>query len=101
MADAPEYYVLLAAFSDADRSILYVYDAQKHLVYQEVLPERAYVLRLRPLPGTKAQAVYVGGEGRVLKYVAGRRDANGTRLAKGSKPTDSTQRRLRTMRSYA
>ncbi len=67
-ADKPEYLAVLAVFSEADRSVLYLYDSQQRLVYMEVLPERAYVLRFGRFSGTTARGLLIGGKGRVVEY---------------------------------
>jgi hypothetical protein len=66
-AGAPAYLAATLVFSEASKSVLYVYDSAGSLVYQEVLPGRCEAVAALPL-GTGAEALLVGGEGTVTKY---------------------------------
>jgi len=69
-SNLPPHLALLITRQLSNQAILYIYDAQARLVYRETLSEPAAALALLPLPNTSAQALLVGGKGRVLQYVA-------------------------------
>jgi hypothetical protein len=66
-AGAPAYLAATLVFDEASESVLYVYDSAGALVYQEVLPGRCQAVAALPL-GNGAEALLVGGEGRVTEY---------------------------------
>ncbi len=68
-ANAPAYFAAEVTYLTKRQSVLYVYDANKALVYEEVLPEECESLAALPLGKTGAEALLVGGEGKVLQYV--------------------------------
>ena len=76
--NAPAYFAAAVTFMPGDRSLLFFYDANKALVYQEVLPETCQTLAALPLGKTGAEALLVGGEGKVWEYCAspGSKSAN-------------------------
>lgn len=64
----PEYLAVLVEFRNWDRSVLYVYDSDKKLVYQEVLDEVCPLIAAVSLGDEKAECLLIGGEGKVWKY---------------------------------
>jgi len=81
--NAPEYFAAAVTFMPGDRSLLFLYDANKALVYQEVLPETCAALAAMPLGKTGAEALLVGGEGKVLQYVMAAGGGGGKAGTKG------------------
>jgi hypothetical protein len=71
-ADKPDYFAALVNSDMWPNSILYVYDGDNELVYQEVLPEIGHALSTMAVANSSAEDLLVGGEGRVWRYrVAG------------------------------
>ena len=68
--DLPEYFAVVVTFQLADRSVLYLYNSNQGLVYQEVLDEPCHALAALPLGKTGEEALLVGGEGKVWEYRA-------------------------------
>ena len=83
-ANAPDYFAALASYQMAERSVLYVYDANKALVYEEILPGRDHAIAVAPIGASGAEALLIGVEGRVLKYAIA--------AAGGGKPRPSPAR---------
>jgi len=69
-AEAPEYFAVLATYQVAEQAALYLYDADKALVYHEILAEPSRAIAAIPIGASGAEAILIGGEGRVLKYTA-------------------------------
>ncbi len=69
--DAPKYLAVVAPFSMLPRSILYIYDQNGNLVYQELLPEAAQTIAVMPADDA-GEKVIIGGKQTVWKYAAGR-----------------------------
>jgi len=76
--NAPAYFAAAVTFMPGDRSLLFLYDTNNALVYQEVLPETCQTLAALPLGKTGAEALLVGGEAKVWEYCAspGSKSAN-------------------------
>ena len=66
----PDYFAVMATPLMFKRSLLYVYDSTGKLVYQEVMPVQGAALTAGPSGSIGTQALYLGGEGEVLKYIA-------------------------------
>jgi hypothetical protein len=64
----PEHYAVLVAFKNWNRSILYIYNSSKELVYQEILPETCSAIAAIPVSGPDSKVLLVGGQGKVWKY---------------------------------
>ncbi|MFQ5810626.1 MAG: hypothetical protein ACE5JM_13500, partial [Armatimonadota bacterium] len=64
----PEHFAVAVDFKRTRQAILYVYDSAGALVSQEVLPESCRAIAALPLAGGQAEALLVGGEGKVLRY---------------------------------
>lgn len=69
-ANEPEYLAVLVAFRTRSASILYVYDPQGALVYQEVLGEDCEAVAASPPGKSGVESLLVGGEGQVWQYKA-------------------------------
>jgi len=67
-ADHDEYFAVLVEFRNWERSILYLYDPDQKLVYQEVLPEACACLAAAPSGTSTAERLLVGGDQRVWQY---------------------------------
>lgn len=67
-ANEIEYFAALVENTLLERSVLYVYDPARILVYQEVLPEAFTSITTMPLGNTGLEAVLIGGKGKVLEY---------------------------------
>ena len=67
-AGQPDYLAVLASFITWDRSLLYVYQPDGTLVYQEVLLGTSDAIAAVPLDGSNREAILVGGQERVWKY---------------------------------
>jgi hypothetical protein len=83
-ANAPEYFAALTSWQMAPETLLYVYDANKTLVYEEILPGRDHAIAVAPIGASGAEALLIGAEGRVLKYAIA--------AAGGGKPRPSPAR---------
>jgi hypothetical protein len=70
-SDEPEYFAVVVDLGDWDRSILYIYDAHRTLVYQEIVAESSEAIATMPLKDSKAEALLLGGKGKVWQYKAG------------------------------
>lgn len=68
--DKPEYLAVIVEFSNWKRSVLYIYDESKSLVYQEVIGEICSAIAVLPNSDTETGTLLVGGAGRVRKYVS-------------------------------
>jgi len=66
--DEPEYFAAVVEFKQWARSLLYVYDSAQTLVYQEVLPESSASIAAVALGTPGAEALLVGGDGKVWEY---------------------------------
>lgn len=64
----PHYLAVAVAFRQAARSLLYVYDDQGSLLYQEVLAGQCGAVAALP-QADGSEALLVGGEGEVLRYL--------------------------------
>ncbi len=67
-AGQPSHFAVVVNFTQWRRSILYVFDSSKKLVYEEVLAEPCQSVAAIKLGKTGAESLLVGGEGRVLRY---------------------------------
>ncbi len=65
-----EYQGKRAVGFEAVHSALYVFDAHRNLVYNEVLPERVEALGVLPAANGKSETLLVGGENKVWQYSA-------------------------------
>lgn len=66
----PDYFAVLTTPGSSKRSILYVFDSTGNLVYQEVRPDMTSSLICGPLGKSGREALYVGGQGQVTRYIA-------------------------------
>lgn len=66
----PHYFAVLVDFENWQRSILYVYDSTKALVYQEVLPASCASLAALKIGSSPVEALLVGANGQVWQYQA-------------------------------
>ncbi len=64
----PEFFAVLVEARDIDRSILYLYDPDGGLVYEEVLPHAGAAIATVPLDGDGTDSILVGGYNKVLRY---------------------------------
>jgi hypothetical protein len=67
-AGQPEYLAVVVSYFQWGRSILYVYKPGGALVYQEILGELCDAIAPLPQGGSGAEAILLGGVGRVWKY---------------------------------
>ena len=68
-ADQPEYFAVLVELQFYwRRSILYIYNPNHKLVYQEILPETCGAIAALPLDRSGTDALLVGGWGKVWQY---------------------------------
>jgi hypothetical protein len=67
--EQPKYLAVIATFGTLDRSLLYVYDAQGKLVYQEILPEECNgLVILSPANEGGREEFLISGEKTVWRY---------------------------------
>jgi len=64
----PEYLAVLVEFENWNRSIIYLYDGNGSLVYQEILPEVCGSIAAMPSGKPGIDTILVGGDGRILQY---------------------------------
>jgi hypothetical protein len=69
-ANQPPYLAVVVAYPTGVASVLCIYDRARKLVYQEVLGEPCAAIAAMTVGQSGAQALLVGGGGRVLKYEA-------------------------------
>ncbi len=67
-ADEDEYFAVLVAFRNRERSILYLYDHDENLVYQEVLAEACECLAAVSSGDPSTERLLIGGDQRVWQY---------------------------------
>lgn len=67
-SDQPEYLAVIVEFSSRERSILYVYNPNRALVYQEILPEACASIAAISLDKSEIDTMLIGGEGKVWQY---------------------------------
>ena len=68
--DESEYLAALVELDLKNRSLFYVYDASRKLVYQEVLPGKYESIATVPDIGSATEAILLGGSDTVLRYTA-------------------------------
>ncbi len=68
MNDQPEYFAVIVAYKNWERSILYLYNITNDLVYQEILPEVCNSIAAVTLNDPETEVLLIGGEGEVWKY---------------------------------
>jgi hypothetical protein len=68
--DQPEYLATVGFVDAWGKSTLFVFDREQKLVYHETLPGMCDSLAVMPLGKTGAEALLVGGEGKVWEYTA-------------------------------
>ncbi len=61
---------MLCEFRHWKRALLYIYDSEGALFYQEILPDAGASIRAVALNGSEVEAILVGGMGKVWKYRA-------------------------------
>ncbi|HEV2667531.1 MAG TPA: VCBS repeat-containing protein [Blastocatellia bacterium] len=64
----PEYFAVIADFGLLDRASLYVFNPERKLVYQEILPERCQSIAAVSLADPTKESILVGGYGKILRY---------------------------------
>lgn len=72
----PEYLAVVVEFTNWERSILYLYDSTRTLVYQEIIPERCASIAAMSLDRSDTEVLLVGGEGKVWEYRIGEGSAS-------------------------
>jgi hypothetical protein len=69
LTDFPEYFAVLIMYRASwHRSMLYLYDPQGTIVYQELLPEWCKSIAVLPSDKSGREILLVGGEGKVWQY---------------------------------
>jgi len=68
--DQPEYLAVAMDFGHWDRAILYIYNPNKEIVYQEVLPANARALAVLKAAESETQTLLIGGENEVWQLRA-------------------------------
>ena len=64
----PEYFAVIADFGILDRASLYVFNPERKLVYQEILPESCQSIAAVSLGDPNKESILVGGYGKILRY---------------------------------
>jgi hypothetical protein len=67
-SDRPEYFAVVAEFSNWNKSILYVYGSDKKLIYQEIIPETCQSIASLSSDSKNSELLLVGCDGKVWKY---------------------------------
>jgi|GEM_PF-1082837 len=67
-SDQPEYFAVVVEFRHWERSILYIYNTSKVLVYQEILPDACSAITAIPIEKPDVETLLVGCKGKVLQY---------------------------------
>jgi hypothetical protein len=66
--DQSEYFSVIEAFKQWNRSVLYVFDSKGVLVYQEILPETCESIAAITLEKTGNESILLGGVGEIWQY---------------------------------
>jgi len=66
----PAHFAAIVEFQNWNVSVLYLYNHQHELVYQEVIGERCLSLAALPRENSEVEDLLVGGTGKVWKYTA-------------------------------
>ncbi|HEY2253397.1 MAG TPA: VCBS repeat-containing protein [Planctomycetaceae bacterium] len=69
-AGKPAHFAAIVEFQNWNVSVLYLYNHDHELVYQEVIGERCLSLATLPRENSEVEDLLVGGTGKVLKYTA-------------------------------
>ena len=69
-ANQPEYLAALVEFGGRGRSVIYIYDSRKRLVYQEVLPGTSAAIARRASGTAGAEALLMGRNNQAWPYTA-------------------------------
>jgi hypothetical protein len=65
----PEYFAVIADYIGLlDRASLYVFNPERKLVYQEILPESCRSIAAVSLADPAKESILVGCDGKILKY---------------------------------
>ena len=64
----PEYFAVIMSFITWERSVLYVYNPDRSLVYQEILPEACASITTLSKDDSTKDVLLVGCKGRVFEY---------------------------------
>ena len=64
----PDYFAVIVEYSIWERSILYVYNSSKELVYHEILPEVCASITAISLDDSGTEVLLIGGEGQIWTY---------------------------------
>ncbi len=64
----PEYFAVVVEFKNWKKSILYFYGPDKHLVFQEIIPEACASIASLSLDPKGKETLLVGCEGKVWRY---------------------------------
>jgi hypothetical protein len=62
------YFAVLAEYKVSKRSIIYIYNSEGTLVYQEVLPEACSSIAALSPDDSGSESILLGGEGKILQY---------------------------------
>ncbi len=63
-----EYFAAIAGVYVNDQATLWVYDANKKLIYEETIPEHCAAIAALDLDDSGTDAILVGGQGRIYEY---------------------------------
>lgn len=66
-AKKPDYFAVVVAYTQG-RSIFYLFDAAKKIVYEETLPGECASIAALKLGKMQAESILIGGEGSVWQY---------------------------------
>jgi len=66
--DQPEYFAVVVEYSHWNKSILYVYESNSKLVYQEIIPETCSSIASLSFDSGERESLLLGCDGKVWKY---------------------------------
>ncbi len=67
-SELPEYFAVIVDFSIWDRSILYIYNFNNKLVYQEIIPEPCASITAKPQDNSTLQTLLIGCNDKIWQY---------------------------------
>lgn len=67
-SDQPDYFAVIVEFSLWDRSILYIYNLNKQIVYQEIIPKACASITAKSYDNSDLQTLLIGCKGKIWQY---------------------------------
>ena len=67
----PEYFAVIVEFTLWDRSIIYIYNSKKEIVYQEIIPETCSSMTAKSSDKSALQTLFIGCKGKIWQYKKG------------------------------